>query len=275
MSADPDGTCTHSATFLDAQDICSNAGGRLCSRDEIFNTCARDAANTCGHRSDLVWTSTKIDGELDKKPWVGCARNSNCWEKYGWGGRFAVETETHSLKCCSDDYMAGWKRNGGGCTVWSHSVGVCNATYTLDQSIQMCDNLGARLCTKRELVMNCGANSGCSENDNDFVWTQSEGYVEKYPTPLEKDPFKNEDKYWRVCSNRLDSECVRKEGDNEILSAESELHEGEFISKAVPAELSGQMVPSHKSFLMLSLKLCAVTTKSTSMVSLRPSVLIG
>ena len=48
--------CVHSATYDQAQQICSNAGGRLCTKDELLADCTRGSG--CSHDSDYIWSST-------------------------------------------------------------------------------------------------------------------------------------------------------------------------------------------------------------------------
>ena len=177
-TANPTGTgCTHAATHTEAVQICADAGSRLCTRSELMDRCAANAANECGHKRDLVWSSTPPASELEWKPWLSCGQSRNCYEHYGAGGRMAdpeLTSEKHSLRCCSDEYRSNWRKNGG-CTVWSKSVGNCTAEYTFDEAWDMCQAMdGARLCTKQELEMNCGNDAGC-DHDTAFVWTMTPG----------------------------------------------------------------------------------------------------
>ena len=48
--------CVHSATYDQAQQICSNAGGRLCTKDELLADCTRGSG--CSHDRDMIWSST-------------------------------------------------------------------------------------------------------------------------------------------------------------------------------------------------------------------------
>jgi len=48
--------CVHSATYDEAQQICSNAGGRLCTAAELLADCTRGSG--CSHDNDYIWSST-------------------------------------------------------------------------------------------------------------------------------------------------------------------------------------------------------------------------
>ena len=48
--------CVDSATYDQAQQICSNAGGRLCTKDELLADCTRGSG--CGYDRHMIWSST-------------------------------------------------------------------------------------------------------------------------------------------------------------------------------------------------------------------------
>lgn len=43
--------------FFTAYDICHDAGGRLCSADEILNSCTKGTG--CRHDREMIWTCTE------------------------------------------------------------------------------------------------------------------------------------------------------------------------------------------------------------------------
>ena len=54
-----------------------------------------------------------------------------------------------------------------GCNVWGESnpanlpnAGVCNSEKTFDEAFEICNSVGARLCTKEELVADCTRGTG-------------------------------------------------------------------------------------------------------------------
>ena len=49
-------TCFSGKTHAEAEQICSDNGGRLCTRDEVEADCT--AFSGCGFNHDVVWTST-------------------------------------------------------------------------------------------------------------------------------------------------------------------------------------------------------------------------
>jgi len=48
--------CVDSATYDQAQQICANYGGRLCTAAELLADCTRGSG--CGHDNDYIWSST-------------------------------------------------------------------------------------------------------------------------------------------------------------------------------------------------------------------------
>eukprot|EP00568_Trieres_chinensis_P010876 CAMPEP_0183314310 /NCGR_PEP_ID=MMETSP0160_2-20130417/48068_1 /TAXON_ID=2839 ORGANISM="Odontella Sinensis, Strain Grunow 1884" /NCGR_SAMPLE_ID=MMETSP0160_2 /ASSEMBLY_ACC=CAM_ASM_000250 /LENGTH=163 /DNA_ID=CAMNT_0025479609 /DNA_START=52 /DNA_END=543 /DNA_ORIENTATION=- len=61
------GEC-HEENFYEAFDICEEAGGRLCTKYEVMNSCTKGTG--CRHDRDMIWTCT---GEGDY-----CENNSEC-----------------------------------------------------------------------------------------------------------------------------------------------------------------------------------------------------
>jgi len=51
----------HKKRFWDAFHLCNDADGRLCTKEEIENSCTKGTG--CGHDADLVWTCTEEDGD--------------------------------------------------------------------------------------------------------------------------------------------------------------------------------------------------------------------
>lgn len=66
------GAC-HRDTFWDAFRRCNDADGRLCTKEEIENSCAKGTG--CGHDGDLVWTCTEEGGDCSAS--VECC-NGEC-----------------------------------------------------------------------------------------------------------------------------------------------------------------------------------------------------
>ena len=69
--------------------------------------------------------------------------------------------EKHEVRCCTDslDNITGgdnWNKRSG-CDVWgeSHINGVCHAQKTFAEAVDICSSVGARLCTKDELLADC------------------------------------------------------------------------------------------------------------------------
>ena len=54
------GAC-HETTFEVAFQLCNNADGRLCTKEEIENSCTKGTG--CGHDADLIWTCAEEGGD--------------------------------------------------------------------------------------------------------------------------------------------------------------------------------------------------------------------
>ena len=54
-----DGQC-HETTFDAAYQLCANADGRLCTKEEVEASCTQGTG--CGHDTDLIWTCTEEGG---------------------------------------------------------------------------------------------------------------------------------------------------------------------------------------------------------------------
>lgn len=79
----------------------------------------------------------------------------------------AYPYEKHEVRCCADTYLGeGWTMVSG-CNVWGESnpanlpnAGVCNSEKTFDEAFGICNAIGARLCTKEELLADCTRGTG-------------------------------------------------------------------------------------------------------------------
>jgi len=54
-----DGKCSYNKSFLEAKCICEEAGGRLCTKDELKNNCS--VGTGCGLDLKVVWSMTGVD----------------------------------------------------------------------------------------------------------------------------------------------------------------------------------------------------------------------
>jgi len=55
-------TCMSATDWDSAAGLCSSAGGRLCTREELESDCAKDGG--CGLNSDMAWSSTEYTNEF-------------------------------------------------------------------------------------------------------------------------------------------------------------------------------------------------------------------
>ena len=57
-SDDGMGGCHHEETLSEAEEVCADAGARLCSKQELKSDCTKGTG--CGHDRDLIWTSNAM-----------------------------------------------------------------------------------------------------------------------------------------------------------------------------------------------------------------------
>ncbi len=62
-----DGEC-HSLSFWDAFRLCNDADGRLCTKEEVENSCVKGTG--CSYDREQVWTCTEEGGD--------CTENAEC-----------------------------------------------------------------------------------------------------------------------------------------------------------------------------------------------------
>merc|ERR1712157_6439 len=101
--------------------------------------------------------------------WAVCPKRGEC----DMEDTVSETSKWHAVRCCSDEAKAGWKKKSG-CDVWGRSL--LDKTCALDESHSfaesVCEDAGARLCTKEELVAECTAETECGA-DNTLVWSSS------------------------------------------------------------------------------------------------------
>ena len=97
-----------------------------------------------------------------------------CDEPFGCATVAAPIQETHAVRCCSDDYIEGWRRKYT-CDVWAESdcteTGDCRE-LTWSEANNYCKEQSARLCTRTELEASCAEETGCSF-DYRLVWSNT------------------------------------------------------------------------------------------------------
>eukprot|EP01043_Picozoa_sp_COSAG02_P065438 COSAG02_NODE_9876_length_2085_cov_1.693353_1_plen_338_part_00 len=175
-------TCTSGASLAEAESLCAGVGARLCSLEELEADCTAETG--CSHDWDLVWSSDSCIGascrpgidprELSTCNLVGCGQLGECGEE----GFCAFPFEKHSVGCCSDVDLGGWRQcYVSGRTVYGErNAGALSCTHgvILEDAVAVCASVGARLCTLEELEADCTADTGCSF-DYQTVWSSTPG----------------------------------------------------------------------------------------------------
>jgi len=150
--------------------LCEEAGGRLCTREELEMNCA--AGSGCSANNKMVWSSTSNVDSSPKYYIVQGASIASCTET-SCATRLADGEELWSVRCCAEVDPGDWIQNEG-CSVYSQSLIQTCAVEDLDTASDFCTLIGGRLCSKEELESDCAKDSGCSM-DSKMVWSNTQG----------------------------------------------------------------------------------------------------
>jgi len=91
--------------------------------------------------------------------------------QYGTVPQYAADTESHEVRCCSDEAKPNWVNRGGACSVWGESyLPGCIDSATFAEATDHCAAQGGRLCTAQELADDCTRGSGCG-HDAEQIWS--------------------------------------------------------------------------------------------------------
>jgi len=194
--------CYRDKSLSDAQLLCASRGARLCGKEELEEECA---AGGC-FDNRLAWSSTDADlvptanptseatnggggfFTMTSKPssapserscnvvefekhFVACGKKNGCETVMELPVHNRVE---HKARCCSDSPKANWHQKSS-CNVWATSrdeEGKCPVAMTHPEASCRCEDMGARLCTREELLGNCAALTGCGL-DKKIMWTST------------------------------------------------------------------------------------------------------
>jgi len=118
-------------------------------------------------------------------PFYGiCGRKDKCNADEGV---FSVDTQ-HEVRCCANIQIDSTYRKWAWCDVWASSYfdGQCIEPMNHAEASEICNSIGARLCTMEELKYNCAALSGCGY-DYDIIWTSTPGTPENGSGEEEKE----------------------------------------------------------------------------------------
>merc|ERR1712038_1160512 len=165
-------TCYHNKDFGEAEDICSQHGGRLCTKAELEASCT--SGTGCQHDRDIIWSSTPAEPTstptiVPTQAPVPSAAPLQHWAVCGSVGRCSSEEEKlydhsvlHEVRCCSDVELSGWTYKAA-CDVWAESKfgQTCYHNKDFWEAEDICSQHGGRLCTKAELEASCTSGTGC------------------------------------------------------------------------------------------------------------------
>eukprot|EP00056_Hartaetosiga_gracilis_P011623 m.176868 g.176868 ORF g.176868 m.176868 type:complete len:3563 (-) comp13539_c0_seq1:184-10872(-) len=179
--------CALNNNYNQAEKLCANAGGRLCTKNELASGVALYQSLCTTLATSRVWA---FDECADKsKAWTlsidtdQSVIQPQCVEKgreVGIGVACCATTDIpkpqKSSKTCS---QLGWEENDISTdSVCGHSYKDCSSTVSesdkmsYEDASSYCEGLGARLCSYSEILREETSNSGCLYNDVS-VWTST------------------------------------------------------------------------------------------------------
>ena len=190
-------TACNQASLADARSICSTAGARLCTADEID---LGVAANTgCGFDALYTWTST----------WCGLGPDGGkTYVSVGGGGekesrKCKNPKKSYPVRCCSDGDLSavtppaptttttfpylsekkncatlGWEVSPTGTAcgesdkAFKKGEDKCFTWKNHPDAERKCLKLGGRMCSQADIEAGVGKSTGC-QFDSQFLWTST------------------------------------------------------------------------------------------------------
>lgn len=183
--------CHTESTWAEAERLCSDAGARLCTFNEIAKGGA--ASTGCSLDKEFIWSSDLYTERIitptvkEHRLVCGSDNGDNCRDENGEKHLTyqARDEELRAVRCCADDGDLYWvdKRYPPTekCPVWGGSelanwpfinnpdYAECHFTTHYEASY-ICEANGGRLCTLLELANGCSSGTGCSY-DKEFIWS--------------------------------------------------------------------------------------------------------
>jgi len=160
------------ASWNDAVDICSAVGGRLCTKDELTNNCAKKSR--CPYKEEMIWSSTS---KQNKDYFTGQSyyivqgkSDAPCRDKLDkkCTTRAVYKDQLWSVVCCADARIVGEEKSG--CPVYTNPTDPICGKLSWHDAVDVCRDIGGRLCTVEELTNNCEKNHTCGYNSQ-MVWS--------------------------------------------------------------------------------------------------------
>jgi len=148
------------------------------SLNPSLNPSSKQSSNpslqTCSKPANMHACSTISDSSKHIALCGGGFTTPECSSGYDFS---AENSNKYGVTCCSDCMLPGWTKNEE-CEVWvSSEVGLSQtcqgqASKTYQEARCICEQSGARLCTKGEIVNECAADTGCNMNSQ-TIWTST------------------------------------------------------------------------------------------------------
>lgn len=191
--------CFHQSTYAEAQAICAQNDGYVCTKQEVNSGCAQGSG--CLHDDDLVWTSDdapegpELPGQEavadEDFMFLACGSGTKGNIRCSDGLSVAKANEKHEVRCCSRMPQSGDWLRGNGCKnyhesdLWdpARTKKQCFHASTYAEAQEICKANNAYVCKREEVMTGCAQGSGC-HHDLDLVWTSNRAGPKEVATYL-------------------------------------------------------------------------------------------
>lgn len=168
----------YNVNWEEADRICADQGARLCTKDELDYPMMCGCWSGCGHDKRTVWTSEEEVKFIYREYYTVKGYSEGLCDEGTCDVRARDTDNRFAVRCCSWTDLGGWIKKDG-CSVYANShMSSFPWCMMVDwfRARDACWSLGARLCTKDELLNDCAAFSGCRFN-NKMVWSSTVSYI--------------------------------------------------------------------------------------------------
>lgn len=172
--------CFEKRTFKQAALLCAASGGRMCTREEMQMSCTKGTG--CNLENRHIWSAERscicdMGGANCPvgKHWVDCGNRDICKRSAHYHPPTCIDDtlEFAGVRCCSKEMKRGFEFRSR-CNLYVKDKfgpsNMCHQKRTFQQAFDICQEAGARLCTKKELDNECTRGMGC-DLDRNYIWT--------------------------------------------------------------------------------------------------------
>jgi len=201
------------ADWSTAVQICTAAGGRLCTREELEYPNQCSAGGGCKFDNYMVWSSTQgaMSQVLENYYVVHGYSRADCLETMDptCSTRAVSQDQRFKVRCCADSDPGGWSKKDG-CSVYTKSNVPKCVSMDWDSAAEICAAVGGRLCTLDELESDCSKDGGCGFNRH-MVWSSTVESSQTVTTRAEDTGYHIvQGKQRAKCQDTIDPKCTSR-----------------------------------------------------------------